>query len=462
MQRVLRYILLSIAVLVLTACGGGGSGGEAPVAPTAIQQIANYAKDGGTAPTVRLYAEAGVTGVTAENLSEINAVVADLTYAEVDTQAEVQALADALGVEVDTTPPVITLTGVNPQTIELGSAYTELNATTDDGSAVTIDSSAVNTSIVGTYTVTYNATDASNNSATQVTRTVNVTDTVTPTFTSEPNATVAENQTSAIILVATDLSTISYSIAGADSGDFDVNASTGVVTFKVAPDFETLATYSFTATATDDSGNAVTQTVTISVSDVPEGQAPKKTGQTKSYDENGTEVTDNSLKDDGFYKKGTTPSYTRDDATDIVTDHVTGLQWADDANVSSSSMRKQWLTTTNYDTCRGQNGQTQDTAKCTDTTGDTATTYCSTLTLGTHTDWRLPTIEELVNIADRSKSAPAIDTTAFQNVVSYYYWSSSTVVGGENYAWVVYFNGGYGDWSFKSNSGYVRCVRDGQ
>ena len=39
---------------------------------------------------------------------------------------------------VDTTPPVITLTGENPQTIELGDGYIELGATTDDGSAVTI------------------------------------------------------------------------------------------------------------------------------------------------------------------------------------------------------------------------------------------------------------------------------------------------------------------------------------
>ena len=37
---------------------------------------------------------------------------------------------------VDTTPPVITLTGENPQIIELGDGYTELGATTDDGSAV--------------------------------------------------------------------------------------------------------------------------------------------------------------------------------------------------------------------------------------------------------------------------------------------------------------------------------------
>ena len=51
---------------------------------------------------------------------------------------------------IDTTPPVITLTGNNPQSIELGDDYTELGATTDDGSTVTIDSSAFSDSL-GSY-----------------------------------------------------------------------------------------------------------------------------------------------------------------------------------------------------------------------------------------------------------------------------------------------------------------------
>ena len=75
---------------------------------------------------------------------------------------------------VDTTAPVITLLGDNPQTIEKGEAYIELGGTTDDGSAITIDASAVDTNTAGSYTVTYGAADASGNVATPVTRTVNV------------------------------------------------------------------------------------------------------------------------------------------------------------------------------------------------------------------------------------------------------------------------------------------------
>ena len=73
---------------------------------------------------------------------------------------------------VDTTPPIITLNGNSTITIEFGDTYTELGATTDDNSTVRIGGDTVNTNIVGNYTVTYDATDTSNNNATQINRTV--------------------------------------------------------------------------------------------------------------------------------------------------------------------------------------------------------------------------------------------------------------------------------------------------
>ena len=83
---------------------------------------------------------------------------------------------------VDTNNPIITLNGANPQTIELGDGYTELGATTNDGSTVTINTSNFQDA-VGSYTVTYNATDASGNVAAEVTRTVIVQDTTLPVIT---------------------------------------------------------------------------------------------------------------------------------------------------------------------------------------------------------------------------------------------------------------------------------------
>ena len=75
---------------------------------------------------------------------------------------------------LDTTAPIITLAGANPQTIELGDGYTELGASTDDSSTVTIDDSEF-VDAVGTYTIYYDANDGFND-AVQLTRTVYVVD----------------------------------------------------------------------------------------------------------------------------------------------------------------------------------------------------------------------------------------------------------------------------------------------
>ena len=76
----------------------------------------------------------------------------------------------------DTTPPVITISGNNPETVIWGSAYSDAGATAEDAGVpvnVVTDSSAVNTGILGTYTVNYTSTDAAANIG-SASRTVNV------------------------------------------------------------------------------------------------------------------------------------------------------------------------------------------------------------------------------------------------------------------------------------------------
>jgi len=80
----------------------------------------------------------------------------------------------------DETAPVIMLIGDNPQTIIVGTAYPELDVIASDNVdgdisvSVAIDASAVDTASPGTYRVTYNVTDTAGNTATEVSRTVNV------------------------------------------------------------------------------------------------------------------------------------------------------------------------------------------------------------------------------------------------------------------------------------------------
>jgi hypothetical protein len=77
---------------------------------------------------------------------------------------------------VDTTPPVITLIGPNTVVLQLGDDYVEQGATAadncDDDVPVVIGGDTVDTSIPGTYLVTYDAVDDCGNSASQVIRTV--------------------------------------------------------------------------------------------------------------------------------------------------------------------------------------------------------------------------------------------------------------------------------------------------
>ncbi len=79
----------------------------------------------------------------------------------------------------DITIPVIILLGNATVNIEVGSSYTDEGATATDnidgditGSIVTGNPVDINT--LGTYTVTYNVSDAAGNAATEVTRIVNV------------------------------------------------------------------------------------------------------------------------------------------------------------------------------------------------------------------------------------------------------------------------------------------------
>jgi len=74
-----------------------------------------------------------------------------------------------------------------------------------------------------------------------------------------------------------------------------------------------------------------------------------------------------------------------------------------------------------------------------------------------HSDWRLPTIQELITIVDFTKYNPACDLV---DVISDKYWSSTTNAGNTDFAWNVYFGSGFSNYNSKYNSYYVRCIRD--
>ncbi len=78
-------------------------------------------------------------------------------------------------------------------------------------------------------------------------------------------------------------------------------------------------------------------------------------------------------------------------------------------------------------------------------------------------DWRLPTVEELFGLADRTRHDPAIDTDFFPGTPSDWFWCSTPHAGSPSgFAWGVDFDDGDTDCGSRSGSGFVRAVRVGQ
>jgi hypothetical protein len=88
-------------------------------------------------------------------------------------------LSFTITVAPDTTAPVITLIGTSSVNLIVGDSYTDAGATASDNTDGNITANIVvvnpvNTNTIGTYSVTYNVSDAAGNHAAQVIRTVNI------------------------------------------------------------------------------------------------------------------------------------------------------------------------------------------------------------------------------------------------------------------------------------------------
>ena len=104
------------------------------------------------------------------------------------------------------------------------------------------------------------------------TNTTNTTTNSAPTITSSATVSVNENQTSVLTVTAADADSdpLTYSLGGANVTSFDINSSTGIVTFIAAPDYETPpTTYNLTANVSDGT-DTTTQDVTVNVLNVGE------------------------------------------------------------------------------------------------------------------------------------------------------------------------------------------------
>ena len=235
--------------------------------PLVIEGGGAYAEFGATA--LDNY-DGDLTGSIVIDASAVNIAVVgsySVTYDMVDTNGNPAVQVVRTVDVVDTTLPVITLIGANPQTIEVGSPYTELGATASDNydgdisGSIVIDATAVNTAVVGSYPVTYDVTDANGNGAIQVTRTVDVVDTTMPVITL-----VGANPQ--VIEVGT-----AYSELGATALDnYDGDITGSIVIDATAVNTAVVGSYLVTYDVTDANGNnavQVTRTVNVVDTTVP-------------------------------------------------------------------------------------------------------------------------------------------------------------------------------------------------
>jgi uncharacterized repeat protein (TIGR01451 family)/fibro-slime domain-containing protein len=118
--------------------------------------------------------------------------------------------------------PVITLVGLNPASVNLGGTYIDPGATAldqEDGDITShiVATSSVNTTVVGTYTVTYNVSDSKGLAAIPVSRTVNVLD---------PGTGSHKGQITFCLMLADAQNTIATSSFALPGGSFTMNLAT--------------------------------------------------------------------------------------------------------------------------------------------------------------------------------------------------------------------------------------------
>jgi len=100
MHKITKLLFTTLTVFFLVACGSGNDGSIAGNLDNkqdeAIETIATYAQDSTVQPTVQDYIDAGVSGVTNTNLTDINNEITALNYENINERAEIQAVVDGM------------------------------------------------------------------------------------------------------------------------------------------------------------------------------------------------------------------------------------------------------------------------------------------------------------------------------------------------------------------------------
>jgi len=232
--------------------------------PVKIEKDSTYSDAGATATD---HLDGDITDKMITDVSNIDtSIVGQYTviYTVADEAGNITNATRIVDVVYD--PPVITLIGNNPVTIDYGKTYTDSGATANDSvdgdltDNITTNIGDLNTEIVGDFTLRYNVNDPSGLAAVEVTRTIIVHDPYPPTITMKGDSPVKIEKDS-IYNINVD--------AGATASDTVDGDITGNITYVSDVNTSIVGTYSVIYTVKDEANNTATATRIVKVVDEP-------------------------------------------------------------------------------------------------------------------------------------------------------------------------------------------------
>ncbi|CAM1340347.1 immunoglobulin-like domain-containing protein [Tenacibaculum amylolyticum] len=218
-----------------------------------VEAGSNYVDAGATAVD---NLDGNITGaiVVANNVNTSVLGTYQITYNVVDSSGNNAVEVVRTVRVIDTQIPVIILNGNVMLEVEAGSNYVDAGATAVDNldgniTGAIVVANNVNTSVLGTYQITYNVVDSSGNNAVEVIRTIRVVDTQIPVITLNGNA-IVEVEVGA-----------NYVDAGATATDNLDGNITGAIVVANNVDTAALGTYQVIYNVVDSSGNNAVEVV---------------------------------------------------------------------------------------------------------------------------------------------------------------------------------------------------------
>jgi len=432
-----------------------------------------------------------------------------LTYSATDSAGNHATIQRVVNV-VDTTPPTMTIVGDNPMEVSQGTPFIDpgvkVTDNIDSNLTVTVVGE-VNTSKVGSYTLTYSATDSAGNHAT-IERIVNVVDTTPPV----------------IAIKNYDPTDISQTITNQDSIDIEIEGEIGAKLYINGVFVEELESNHITVTL-DTSGTSGDKSFVLQLKDsagnssdevhitVTKGvvydqrthlmwQDDSDTNQLKMVWSEAQNYCEELVI--GNYADWRVPSL---DELFTITDHTTynpsiqngflysiassywsssrysldqsllvGINFYDGSDGISyettpryvrcvrgeplqSPLLTQYSSETVLDSRHNLLWQDNEDVETQFLTYEEAVEYCNNLTLSQMNGWRVPTILELRTIIDRNYVNSATHQ-AFQYRVDGFVWSSTVYQAEPTKMWTIFFGDGNDYQQKKDSKGYVRCVKE--